>query len=578
MTFEERRRSIIEFFAGRKNEGYTERTGLMEIAAKLFVGIHGDNSNNELRRILASPHGDMFWMIPVTLVTLVGRDKLPDDLLDQLKDTWHTYTPYRGDTENHWLMYYASQLLMAEFYPGEPGSFWFNGRSSDENQEEASEYIDHWIETTVTQGQSEFDSPHYIAFFVMPLALLHGWAKDERTSRRVGMMLDLILAGFAAESLNGLYAGAFSRIYPEPLLERWKNPSTTLAWLLFGNVPFQPHGVNLVLPRIGYRPHAAAMILAMSDYSPPELLSEIATDRTTPYVHRERHRTRARIRNAKSRSAPVAKTSYVTRDFILGSTQGGLFQPIQQHSWELLWATEDPHEGFNVLFTIHPYASEYELGMFFPEEPELLEEAVTGGEKPTYGRPDKWTGASPFEQIVQHKNTLIVLYDIPEGTRYPHISGFFSRTLCDFTEHESGWIFARGGQSMIAYFPLAPYEWLEEDGGHRRLHSTALKNGAVLHVDSVDAYNSIDEFKETILGCELDFGTEERGSHQSLWANFESPLGDLIEAPFGVPPRINGEPVDYDSWPLIESKFASVPEARVIDLKAGDSIHRLDFR
>jgi hypothetical protein len=363
--------------------------------------------------------------------------------------------------------------------------------------------------------------------------------------KRAGKILDLTLGGFAAESLNGLYAGAFSRIYPEPLMERWKNASTTLAWLVFGNVPFRPSGVNVVLPRIGYRPHAMAMVLAMSGYEPSSELVEMATDRSEPYVHLERHRTRTRIRYADTPFEPVYKTSYVTKDFVLGSVQGGLIQPIQQHSWELFWATDDPHEGYNLLFTLHPYASEHELGMFFPEEPELLEEAVIHGEKPTYGSPDKWTGASPYEQIFQHRNSLIVLYDIPEGTRYSHISGFFSAKLEDVTEDESGWIFCRGGNCLIAYRPLARYEWRMEDGGHRRLHSTAGRNGAVIHAASVDEYRDLAGFAEAVRSCDFDVSIE-----NGLTTEFQTPKGTVLRAIFGAAPRVNDKPVNFEAWPL----------------------------
>jgi hypothetical protein len=487
-------------------------------------------------------------------VTLVGRqtDRLGEEELEVLRENWSHYTPYRGDTENHWIMYHASMYLISEVYPDEPASFWFNGKSSEENHQEAGEYIEHWFDLVTSIGQIEFDSPHYIAMFVAPLALLYGWAKSEAMRKRAGKILDLTLGGFAAESLNGLYAGAFSRVYPEPLMERWKNASTTLAWLVFGNVPFRPAGVNVVLPRIGYRPHAMAMVLAMSGYEPSSDMVEMATDRSEPYVHIERHRTRTRIRYADTLFDPVYKTSYVTKDFVLGSVQGGLIQPIQQHSWELFWATDDPHEGHNLLFTLHPYASEHELGMFFPEEPELLEEAVIHGEKPTYGSPDKWTGASPYEQIFQHRNSLIVLYDIPEGTRYGHISGFFSAKLEEVTEDESGWIFCRGGRCLIGYRPLARYEWRMEDGGHRRLHSTTGRNGAIVHVAPEHEYGDLSAFAETVRSCELDVSTKNR-----VYVRFQTPAGDLLEAAFGETPLLDGDPVDYANWALFGGKFGS---------------------
>ena len=572
-TFEERRKAVIEFFATRSAGDYIDHTELMEIAAKLFAGRYDDDARSELISFLTNPSGDMFWMVPVTLVTLAGRDALGGEERDLLRSNWRRYTPYRGDTENHWLMYHAVMYLMAEFYPNEDGDFWFNGRTSSENLEEAREYLEYWMALTTTHGQIEFDSPHYLAFFVTPLAMLYGWARDEKMRRLARMMLDLLLAGFAAESLNGLAAGAFSRVYPEPLLERWKNPTSTLSWLLFGNIPFRPSGVNVVLPRVGYRPHAVSLAVAMSGYHPPSALQAIATDRSEPYVHVERHRTRTRIRFADTPVEPVYKTSYVTKDFVLGSINGGLVQPIQQHSWELLWATDDPFEGFNVLFSLHPYASDLELGMFFPEEPELLEEAVIRGEKPTYGKPDKWTGASPFEQIYQHRNSLIAIYHIPAGTRYPHISAFFSRSLEDLTEDPSGWIFARGGRAMIAYHPLAPFIWQNEPGGHRRLHSRESRNGAVVHVDSADNHSSLQAFSASILQCRLEVELQRDSS-----VTFQTPEGDVLEARYRAQPRLNGEPVDYEHWPLIDGKFARNPDDGLVELGSGNQRIELDFK
>ena len=39
----------------------------------------------------------------------------------QVREAWRTYMPLRGDTENHWVMYYTTLYLMAQLWPGEPG-------------------------------------------------------------------------------------------------------------------------------------------------------------------------------------------------------------------------------------------------------------------------------------------------------------------------------------------------------------------------------------------------------------------------------------------------------------------------
>jgi hypothetical protein len=571
--YDARREALIDFFADRPPAGYLDRVCFIEVAARLYRRRGLDEAFAWLDRLLADPHGDMFWMYPMVLVHYVGRDVLPPETQARMRDLWRTYTPYRGDTENHWAMYYASLYLITQLYPDEPAEAWFNGRSSRENHDEAHAYLLHWIDLTTTLGQGEYDSPHYMGFFITPMALLYAFADDPGWRRRAQMMLDYLIADFAVDSLNGLYTGAFSRVYPEPVLERWRNSSTSFAWLLFGNIPFRPDRVNVILPRVGYRPHGITAILAMSGYRLPEVIYRIATDRSAPYVHRERKRTRHRIRYSDVRDAPVYKYLYMCDAYAVGTSQGGVLQPVQQHTWEVLWATDDPLEGFNVLFTIHPYSGGYELGMYFPEEPQLLTEAVVKGDKPTYDLPGKWTGCSPFEQVFQHEQAVVALYDIPEGTRFPHVSAYFSRTLRDLRSDDSGWLFARGGDALIAYYPLAPYEWRDEPGGDRRLHSPHLKNGALVQLAPASSFASLDAFAGAVRALPLEASTEPvpRVRYRTLG-------GDTVEAAYGEAPRVNGVAVDYASWPLFDGPFLKAATGgRTLELRHGRLRRRLDF-
>ncbi len=572
-TLQNRRERLIDFFAEREAEGYLNRIEFIEVAARLYRGRVDRETLKVLDDLLADPHGDMFWMYPMVLVYFIGRDCLPPEYRGRMRDLWRTYTPYRGDTENHWLIYYASLYLMAEADPDASGTSWFNGRSSAENWAEAEAYINHWIDLTTRRGQGEFDSPHYLSFFLAPLALLYAFAEASAMKEKARMMLDYLIADFAATQLNGLYAGAFSRIYPEPTLERWRNGSTTFAWLLFGNTRFAPDGINVILPRAGYRPHGVAVILAMSGYILPDVIQRIATDRRMPYVQRALKRTRHRIRYSEVRNAPVYKTLYMSADYAVGSMQGGLLQPIQQHTWEVQWATDDPLEGFNVLFGIQPYSSGHELGMYFPEEPKLLTRSVVQAEKGTYDSPDKWTGGSPFEQVFQHEDVLVALYDIPPGTRFPHIAAFFSRTLTRLVESASGWIFAQGGQAYIGYYPLAPYEWQDEPGGHRRLHSTALQNGAVVQVASASTFESFKAFQEAVERLPLETGTTPQP-----WVKYTTLRGTAVACRYGGVPQVEGVPVAYDAWPLFDGPYLKAEkDSRRLTIQHGREQHDLDF-
>ena len=573
-SYAERCAALVSYYADRVQRG-DERpaVGYIEVAARLALDRPLDEILPVLDGLLAEPTGDMFWMVPMAFVHHVGRGRLPEDVLARMRDLWRTYTPYRGDTENHWLKYYAALYLMAERYPDDPAETWFNGRSARENRAEAEEYITHWTALTTARGQGEFDSPHYLPFFLAPLALLYGFAEDPAVRKRAGMMLDYLIADFAVDTLNGLYTGAFSRIYPEPTLERGRNGSTTFAWLLFGNVPFRPDPVNVVLPRAGYRPHGVALVLALSGYAPPEVIRRIATDRSTPYFHRELKRTRHRIRYSSVKNAPVYKSVYMRAEYAVGSTQGGLLQPIQQHTWEVLWATPDPHEGFNVLFTLHPYAEPHELGMYFAEEPKLLVREVVRHEKNTYDKPNKWTGASPFEQVFQHEDAVVVLYDIAPSTRYEHVSGYFSRTLQGLEQRPSGWIVARGGDALLAYYPLAPFAWHDEPGGDHRLHSPHRRNGAVVQVAPAQDFPALDAFALAVEALPLS-ATTDPAPH----VRFTTLRGAVLDVRYGAIPQVEGTPVDYDAWPLFDGPFLhAARDSHRLDLCHG-ALHRtLDF-
>jgi hypothetical protein len=549
--FEARRDSLIDFFANRPTGGY------IDIAAKLFSGHDVDWALAKLDTLMQNPQGDMFWMYPFITVTYAGKNRIPIEMKQKMRDLWRTYTPYRGDTENHWAMYYTALYLITQMYPDEPGESWYNGRSSEENHNEAGEYLISWMDLTTTLGQGEFDSPDYYGVYIVPMAQLFAFAEDPKMKQRAAMMLDYLIADFAAENLDGMWMGGHSRTYPEPVLNQWKTSAAGISWLLFGNTPYQARG--------------EAVILAMSGYEPPEILYYIATDRSQPYVHKELKRTRHRIRHSEVRNAPVYKYTYMRKEYAIGSLQGGLLQPIQQHTWDVTWAIDYPREGFNTLFTLHPYSSGYELSMYFPEETKLMIQGVTKS-KNTYDSWDKWTSASPYEQVFQHQDALIALYNIPKGTRFEHIDGFFPKSLDKREIDASGWIFCQGGKAYIAYYPLAKYKWMEEDNNWR-LHSKVLKNGAIVQVAPADEFESFDAFKTKIRALKLSKKIEPKPQ-----VSFTTLNDDVMEFAFGDTPKLNGTPVDYESWKLFDGPFLHAEKgSRMLEMRYGPMHRLLDF-
>jgi hypothetical protein len=441
MPNSQQRAHVLRTVAGFKHLGF------QVVAARLKLGVDTALAWRQLDTLLAKPTGDMFWMYPATGLYLNLRSQLDAAWRARFRSAWKTYTPYRGDTENHFLMYYASLLLMTQEWPGLPGSEWFNGKSSQENYDEARDFLEHWIDETVRHGSTEWDSPRYAYYYITPLVLLRDFTVDARLRKRCEMLLELTLADYAAEYLNGSYCGAHSRDSDGAVIDPRKAEVTSYAQLYFTDT------VAFVLPDLAYA--------AMSDWQCASIIRAIAHDRDSSYVHTERKRSRAKIRYSAERYSTVYKYDYMTPDYCLGSIQRGVHQPIQQHTWDVTFASPKPS---NTLFSLHPTWSAEELGTFFPEDPELMVESVARA-KASYTNENKWVGGSKYEAVAQDRNTLVATYHFDTGDTVQHFDLFVPTNADTIVRDSSGWWFVRFGDAFVAV--SAGFAGVRVDGGAR---------------------------------------------------------------------------------------------------------------
>ncbi|MCC6415589.1 MAG: hypothetical protein IT582_06745 [Opitutaceae bacterium] len=588
-----RREQIINQALDTIKDGDGKQGGYLEVAACLQAGKHVDKALKRLAMLNEPmPTQNMFWAYPMAAVMGAGHANLDGAAWARIQELWKIYWPSRGDTENHWAMSYASRYIAAQAWPEAGPDQWFNGRSSAENLAEGRDYLYHWMWVTTSFGQGEFDSPNYIEEYLIPMSLLAGWAKDPEMRLKARMMLDYLIYDYAVENIDGYYGGAHSRVYPRQIITPGQTFSSALGWWLFG------------LGQKPNRPYDGATLLALSGYEPPPILYRIAHDSAQrPYVERELKRTRWRMRHAgplsfvigDKRTIPVYKYSYVDRDFVLGSTQGGLLQPIQQQTWSLTWRSEkSPVAAANTFFAVQPYSSPTEGTMFFGADWDTVTDLIARS-KADYDSPDKLPSGSPYEQVFQQGAALVALYDLPANNRFPHILTFFSRDLENTVEDASGWIFAQGGPTYIAYRPFAPGEWRPNDWtgllsggaggwvssgfaawgqGHRVLKSDALKNGYVVQVAPVRDYATFAAFKAAVRALPLAFSTADVPE-----ITFTSLAGEQIHARYGEPPTVNGVAPDYAHWPLFDSPFAHESRgSQQLEIQHGRDHYRLDFK
>lgn len=522
---------------------------LAMVAARIVRGQDLPGCSQRVIDLMREPGSGPFWMFPSVCIAYLGRDRLSPEALASIRTAWRTTRQLRGDTENHFAMYYLSLYLMAELYPDDPPESWYNGRSSAENLAEARDYIVHWIDLTTSLGQAEFNPTHYLGEYVIPLLFLANWSQDPAMRQRGRMMLDWLFAELAANSLNGVLRGPNSRTDEGSVIERWNAMASYFSWLLFGNTP----------PTAGYSGWGLYFAPLAKNYEVPEAIYRIATDRTADILQRDRARVRRFWRYSDELSPPVYKTNYLRRDYAVGSLQGGRVDPLQTHVWDVTWAEPDPRGKHNTMFSLHPHSASEIIQASFVFYPEPMIKGVTREGKPSYDSPDKVMGSSPYEQVFQDLDTVIALYDIPAGTRFPHINGFFSKDLADMTEDASGWIFASGGKTYLAYRPLAAYHWIKYlhytsgwakerlDLGGRILTSPHLKNGTIVQAAAAAEFRDFAAFQAAIRALPLAFSLEPAPA-----VTMTTLRGRKVSFTYGRPPTVDGRAVDYGRWKLFE--------------------------
>jgi photosystem II stability/assembly factor-like uncharacterized protein len=196
--YAERRIKILEEISDSK-EFYRIFTPL----SKIILGKDIDIAYQEIERVIEEEKVEgMFLLHQLTFAYLYYGDYMSERLRAKIRDAFKNKQFYRGDTENHYLLYYSALYLLSQKFPNLPGSEWFTGKSSRENLFEAKAHLNSWMDITTTIGQGEFDSPTYHTVFLVALLGLYDFVNDEKMRKKAHVMLDYLFADWAVENLK----------------------------------------------------------------------------------------------------------------------------------------------------------------------------------------------------------------------------------------------------------------------------------------------------------------------------------------------------------------------------------------
>ena len=555
----------------------------IDIASASLLLLRGekiDEVNARIIELMKDPGTGPFWMFPTAIAAHAGRDVLSPEASEAIRDAWKRARQLRGDTENHWAMYHTALYMMAELYPDDPAESWYNGLSSAENLEEARSWLVDWMDITTTIGQGGYNPSHYIGEYAIPMIMLATFAEDPEMKKRGTMMLDWIFAELATVTLDGVLRGPNSRTDDTSVTERWNALASSFSWMLFGNTP----------PTRNYGGFGIYFAVLGDHYEVPEVIYRIATDPKADVLQKDRARARRMWRYDDEHMPTIYKTQYLRHDYAVGSHQGRVSDAIQSHVWDVTWREEDPRGKHPTIYSLHPHSSGRVMQMQFATFPEPMPVSVAAEGKPSYNSADKILGCSPYEKVFQDLDTVIALYDIDPAARFPQVNGFFSKDLNDVIEHESGWIFAQGGEAYIAYRPLADYDWIphmsyrrtastsgrayyREHTGGRVLVSPHVKNGTIVQAANSDEFDSYEDFQQAMLALPMEYSLDPIPS-----VKMTTLRGKEVFVTYGDAPIIDGEPLDYSQWKLFEGPHLNAEVGgRKLTITHGDLRRVIDF-
>ncbi|WP_334074434.1 CARDB domain-containing protein [Paenibacillus sp. A14] len=431
-----------------------------------------------------------------------------------------------GSTENHFLKFRTAGYLVAQTWPD-----WSQAQATKAFAERD---ISDMLERFVKYGMKEYDSTTYWALYVECLLMLHDLADDPQMKQKAKMALDWIIANTAADWLDGYWVSSTVRDYMG-MSPKLGAAGTTMAWLYLGG----EERPRLLKNELNYPEGMYSVVAAVSSYRVPELIRAAAAERGEPYTNLESH---DQYPSSKLNwPHGYRKTTYIAEHYGVASQfdgYGTLGWSDQLRRWFVRWKSED---AFSTFYVSHPKNGALQ------------------------------SGATPYEQVLQHGGTLLAVTQIPAGDPKPYIAGPLPSGVIDTVEDSSGWIFAHEGNVLLAVKIMKPYSWTEESVGPLAipvLRSEGLKNAVIVetadpgdYAEAGDDGKTADERRASELARFMEAiksGTRveaARLDEANPTVVYHSLAGDTLSLTFNGERSVNGESVDYTSWPLIDNPY-----------------------
>jgi hypothetical protein len=461
-------------------------------------------------------------------------------------DRLHTWRIPRNESENHhslrinacWAA--AAILSRSSFVCGDCK---YDDGSGPKIQLSAwTEYLKEYIRQRPKYGGfTEFFSPTYYKYTLMNVYNLGDFSADAELRKLATSLLDVWFAEWAEEQIEGIHGGSKTRFYFDSIGKVLVG--SELGWLYFGLGSM--HRGNY---------HPGLMAMTTSQYRPPDLVSDIATDVTGrgKYEVRSRRPGLLRqtgtndIREVDAAAGGIVRYTYVTPSFAMGTT---MVAKVPTKNWEA-GSAQNRWSGLVL-------AGDRERHLFaYPANSNSK-----GGTASTYN----------VEWGVQHKGTQIVQkLASPYGSRSGNMTVWIGGDLVP--QREGDWVFFESS----AYVAVRPVfgRLVDHVGPPRGLALTEDFSPIILYAADRSDFQNFESFKQAVKSAPLAtdghailFRAPRDGAAITFFYNSER-LPEIDGVPINLAP-----PYAFDS-PFIQARWGE----GLITIRKGSAEIVRDFR
>ncbi|MBF2088343.1 MAG: hypothetical protein IGR80_10615 [Synechococcales cyanobacterium K44_A2020_017] len=530
-TFEDRARQLIEYHATHppNRDRASDPSGYVKsgvyTAMALYASGDIDGGNRMADDLFSNPHSaSMFLVMAGMDLYMRYKDVMPEEIHAKARRFITSFDDYTGGTtENHGIMFATGGYLAAQEWP--------DWERADQVRDQTRSHLYEFVENVSLHGVVEHDSPIYHVFFINSFLSLHDHATDPEMQQRAKVGLELLLTTMAPEWLHGYWPTATLRTVSfthDP--KRVISLTGPVGWLYWG-------GSDMPVPEDG-----CAIMSAVSDYRIPEVLHYIGQDRRRPYVHRETHGQRF------NRDDKYRKSTYMDRQYALYNQfdgYGDLAWHDQLQRMGVVWVSDAPGATF------------------------VVKNPVEGVR-----------GDTDHGQVLLHQRAMIGVY---EST----MTGFLPATEAVVEKVEDdGWLFIHGGPMLLAFKSAQGYDWQETIDLYGTpfdsFYSDADRNGFVIQTAPVEDFaggsprQELDAFAEAVKTRTVIDDSRVDQSRPAL--TFTTLSGDVMALEFNRDRSINGEVVDYSTWPLFENPWMTSEAGEWLEMRYGDLVRTYNFQ